>query len=239
MKKPSWSVSEPVPCGLRCRFLLLTAAAGWRWKLRSAAVFALLGGLTSLLLQPTAVGDSLWKKEVARPMFSDKRASRAGDLLTVIVQENNSASKDKNSKTSKSSSMDASIASFLYGPAASSLLTKAGQMPALKYNLKNDFDGGGAIKNSEQIIARIGVRVIDVLPNGNLVIEGTRETAFSGEQQTIVLRGVVRPDDILAGNNVSSSCIADATIKFVSNGTLSDSQKKGWFNRIWDKISPF
>lgn len=198
-----------------------------------------MASLCGLLIPTATFGDSLWQSEVARPMYADKRASRVGDLITVIVAENNSASKDKKTKTSKSAGMDASIASFLYSPAASGLLTKGGSMPALKYSSKNDFDGGGSINNSEQIIARIGVRVIDVLPNGNLVIEGTRETAFSGEQQTIVLRGVVRPEDILSGNSVSSSSIADATIKFVAKGTLTDSQKKGWFSRIWDKVSPF
>ena len=172
-------------------------------------------------------------------MFADKRATRVGDLLTVIVQENNSASKDKNTKTAKSTGMDASIASFLYSPGASKLLTQAGQMPALKYSSKNEFDGGGSINKSEQIVARIAVRVTDVLPNGNLVFEGTRETAFSGEQQTIVLRGVVRRDDISSANSVSSSSIADATIKFISKGSISDSQKKGWFSRVFDKVSPF
>lgn len=181
------------------------------------------------------MADSLWQNEISRPMFADKRASQVGDLLTIIVQENNSASKDKNTKTSKSSSVDASIASFLY----SGFLAKGGQMPALKYDLKNDFAGGGTINNSEQIIARIGVRVIDVLPNRNLVFEGTRETAFSGEQQTIVLRGVVRSDDITSANEVPSSSVADATIKFIGKGAISDSQKKGWFNRILDKVSPF
>ncbi len=198
-------------------------------------------GLAGFLLLPLAASaDSLWVDEVARPMFADKRAGNVGDLLTVVVQENNSASKDKNTKTSKTSNMDAAVATFLYSTAAAGgFMTKNGQMPALKYNYKNDFEGGGAINNSESIVARIGVRVVDVLPNRNLVIEGTRETAFSGEQQTIVLRGVVNPDNITAGNTVLSQNIADATIKFVSKGALSDSQRKGWFNKIWDKISPF
>jgi flagellar L-ring protein precursor FlgH len=184
-------------------------------------------------------GDSLWQDEVSRPICSDKRAVAVGDILTVVVQENNSASKKKNTKTDKTSGMDASIASFFYSPASSGLLTKGGQMPALKFNSANSFAGGGSIDNSETIVARIGVRVVDVLPNRNLVIEGTRESGFSGEQQTIVLRGVVRPDDITAGNSIYSYNIADATIRFVSKGALSDSQRKGWFNKVWDKVTPF
>ena len=196
-------------------------------------------GLTVVGIPSNSRGDSLWQENVARPMFADKRAEAVGDLITVVVQENNSASKDKNTKTAKTSNLDAAIATFLYSPAASSFLTKEGQMPAVKWKYQNDFAGGGSINNTESIIARIGVRVVDVLPNRNLVVEGTRDTAFSGEQQTIILRGVVNPDNITAGNTVLSQNLADATIKFVSKGALSDSQRKGWFNKIWDKLSPF
>ena len=84
-------------------------------------------------------------------MFSDSRALRLGDILTIVVQENTSTSKDNNTQTSKKSALDASIATFLYSPAASGLLTKGGQMPAIKYNSKHDFDGGGKINNSEKL----------------------------------------------------------------------------------------
>src|SRR5262249_16286611 len=131
------------------------------------------------------------------------------------------------------------ITSFLYGPGASGLLTKGGQYPALKYNAANDFTGGGKINNSETITARIAVRVVDVLPNGNMVIEGTRKTAFAGEMQDAVLHGVVRSEDVTAGNTVFSYNIADATVKYVSKGSVSSTQKKGWFTRAWEAVSPF
>src|SRR5437867_5539696 len=119
-------------------------------------------------------------------MFADKRAIGIGDILTIIVQENTSTTKDNNTKTSKKSGVDASISSFLYSPMASGLLTKGGKLPALKFDVKNDFDGGGKINNSEKIVARIAVTVIDRLPNHNLVVQGTRRTAFSGETQDAV-----------------------------------------------------
>ena len=211
------------------------AAAAGRLRAGASVLVAALG----LAGAVEARADSLWQDDVSRPMFADKRAGAVGDLLTVIVQENNSASKDKSTKTAKNSSMDASLSTFLYAPAASGMLTKGGQMPAMKWGSKNSFDGGGSINNTEQIVARITVRVVDVLPNRNLVIEGTRDTAFSGEQQTIVMRGVVRPDDVAANNTVYSYNIADAAIKFVAKGALTDSQNKGWFNKVWDKVSPF
>ncbi|MBI5385914.1 MAG: flagellar basal body L-ring protein FlgH [Verrucomicrobia bacterium] len=194
----------------------------------------------ALLLYPIALmADSLWRDDVAKPMFADKRAVNVGDIITIVVQENTTTSKDNNTKTSKQNGMDASISSFLYSPAASGLLTKGGTLPALKWNNKNEFTGGGAINNSEKIVARIAARVVDVLPNRNLVIEGQRETAFGGENQTLVLRGVIRSEDVAANNTIYSYNIADATIRIVSKGTITDSQKKGWAMKLWDKISPF
>jgi flagellar L-ring protein precursor FlgH len=182
---------------------------------------------------------SLWKEDFSRSMVADKRAHRVGDILTILVQETSTASKDNSTKTSKKSSVDAAINTFFYSPAASTLLTKGGRLPAMQFQGKQDFDGGGQINNSERITTRLAVRVTDVLPNGALLIEGRRETSFSGEKQQVVLRGMVRSEDVTANNTVFSYNIADATIQFVSKGTISDNQRKGWFLRIWEKLTPF
>jgi len=185
-----------------------------------------------------AKAQSLWK-ENSVAVTADKKAQKVGDILTILVQESATATKDNSTSTAKSTTADMGITSFLYGPGASSFLTRDGQYPALKYNAKNDFTGGGKINNSEVITARIAVRVTDVLPNGNLVIEGSKHTSFSGESQDAILRGTVRIDDVTANNTVFSYNVADATIKYVSKGTVSNVQKKGWFTRILDKINPF
>ncbi|HYE32428.1 MAG TPA: flagellar basal body L-ring protein FlgH [Methylomirabilota bacterium] len=182
---------------------------------------------------------SLWQHQSARPLVADKRAAAVGDILTVVIQESNSASKDNNTQTAKRSSIDASIASLFFSPAASKFGTKGGQLPALKTDAKQEFTGGGKISNTEKMTARIAVRVIDVLPNGNLVIEGVRQIAFSGETQDAVLRGVVRKEDVTSSNTIFSYQIADATIKYISKGTVSDNQRKGWFTKVWDKVTPF
>jgi flagellar L-ring protein precursor FlgH len=194
--------------------------------------------LAGLVLLPVAASSqSLWRDD-SRSMFADKRAAAAGDIVTIVVQENTTASKDNKTSTSKQAAVDAALAAFLYSPTASGLLTKNGQLPALKFNSKTDFTGGGTINNSENIIARIAVRIVDILPNRQYVVEGKRETAFSGEKQTILLRGVIRADDITSGNTVFSYNVSDATIHILSKGTVTDSQRKGWFMRIWDKLSP-
>lgn len=182
---------------------------------------------------------SLWHDEISRAMFADKRATGVGDIITIIVSETSTASKNNETKTEKKSSLSAAITSFLYSPGASGLLTKKGQLPAMAYNSDINHDGAGSINNSETVVAKIAVRIVDVLPNRNLIVEGRRETAFSGEKQTIVLRGTVRQDDVASDNTVFSYNVADATIQIIGKGTVSDVQRKGWFTRLWDKLTPF
>lgn len=182
---------------------------------------------------------SLWKPELSRSMIADKRATVIGDIITIVIQENNSASKDNSTQTSKKSSIDAAVEAFLYSPDASKLLTHNGKLPAMKMAGNQDFAGSGKIANNEKVTARIAARVVDVLPNKNLVIEGTRQIAFSGESQDAVLRGVIRAEDIAANNTIFSYNIADATIRYISKGTVTDNQRKGWFTKVWEKVTPF
>lgn len=193
----------------------------------------------AVVLSFPATADSLWHDASSRSLISDVRARSVGDILTILVQENNSASKDNSTSTSKKTGIDSSVSSFLFGAAQDKFLTKGGQYPALKVNGNSSFDGGGKISNSETITARISVRVVDVLPNGNLVIEGSRRTSFAGESQDAILRGVVRSDDVQSNNTVFSYNIADATIRYLSKGSVSDAQGKGWFHKAWDKVAPF
>jgi len=197
----------------------------------AAAVFA---------LAPLAAhAQVLWRDEVSRSVFADKRARNVGDIVTVVIAENTISKKENSTSTKKDSSIDSAISTFLYSPAASGLLTKGGQMPAVKLKGSTAFEGGGQINNSEQITARFGVQVVDTLPNGNLIIEGRRQTKISGETTDAVLRGVVRGEDVTSANTIFSYQLADATIQYTSKGVVSDSQRKGWFMRLWDKFMPF
>jgi flagellar L-ring protein precursor FlgH len=185
--------------------------------------------------QSAAQAQSLWRDDVVRPMFADKRGANIGDIITIVVQETTTASKNNETKTEKNSGLTAAVSSFLYP----GFLQYKGSMPAVQYNSDIKHDGTGAINNSETIVAHVAVKVMDVLPNHNLVIEGRRETSFSSEHQTIVLHGIVRPEDIGSDNTVLSQNVADATIQIVGKGTVTDSQRKGWFTQIWDKVNPF
>jgi flagellar L-ring protein precursor FlgH len=182
-----------------------------------------------------AAAQSLWNDSVSKPMFADKRASSVGDILTIVVQESSSANKNNETKTEKNSSWTAAVTSFLFP----GFLQFKGSTPAVNYNSDLKHDGSGAINNSETIVAQVAVKIIDVLPNRNLVIEGKRDTSFGDEHQTIILHGIVRADDVTAANTVLSYNVADATISILSDGSVTDSTKKGWFTRILGKVNPF
>jgi flagellar L-ring protein precursor FlgH len=122
-----------------------------------------------------------------------------------------------------------------------------------KLNILNPVDTNyesqntGKMENTQRIRFNMAVQVIDTLPNGNLVIEGVKQVGFSNERQFISLRGVIRPTDILFGlkaaTNVAPSIlsrhIADARYEVVSEGSLSDSAKRGWLQKLDDKITPY
>lgn len=207
------------------------------------AVTAVLAPLVCLsfgLVAPlSAANGSLWTDASARLLVADNRARNVGDILTIVVDENNESAKQNNTKTAKKTGISASISSFLFGPAKDGFLTRGGKYPAMDMKSDKSFEGGGTINNSERITARIAVRVTEVLPNGHMMLEGRRMTLVGGEEQEAVLRGLVRQEDIQPGNTVMSYNVADASIKFVSKGTVTDSQRRGWFTRAFDKITPF
>lgn len=191
--------------------------------------------LLPLCFQTLVWAQSLWHDDISRSLVADRRASGIGDILTIVVSEISSANKNNETKTEKNSSWTAAFTSFLYP----GFLQYKGTTPAVQYNSDLKHDGSGAINNSETIVAQVTVKVTDVLPNHNLVIEGKRETSFAGEHQSIFLRGIVRPEDISPTNTISSCDVADATIQIIGKGTVTDSQNKGWFTRILDKVNPF
>lgn len=188
-----------------------------------------------------AESGSLWERARGREtaMVSDRRARHVGDILTVVVQETASVSASRSTKTDKSSAVDNAVSQFLFPVSASNMGTHNGELPATSLSSSNSFQGGGEISDRQTVSARTAVTIVDVLPNGNLVIEGRRYVAYANEKQYAVLHGIVRPDDIQSGNLVVSSAIADARVEFSSKGAISSVQRKGWFTRVFDTLNPF
>ena len=203
---------------------------------------------------------SLWREGVTdeRGIFADKRARVVGDILTVVVDESVGMSNSLNLKTNKESKSGVEgfasnlLNQFING-VPNMLIRRHNQdaavsgsnaivipsVPSLPVSGANSFNGGGTIQNNQTFSGKIAVQVTDVLPNGNLIVEGLREVSFSKERQVASLRGTVRPYDIQPNNVVLSSNIMNAEIQIVSEGPLTDAQKKGWLLKINDKISPF
>ena len=200
--------------------------------------FCLTGLSVCFLALGQAQADSLWSKETAVSLYTDHKAKRVGDIITVIVLESNSASRNSSAKTEKKSDINASISDFINPNLAGKVLGKV-QSPKLGTTSQSKFEGKGAVNNSGSFNSRFAVRVVDVLPNNNLIIEGVRRTTFSRESQTIILKGTVRPRDVTPLNTVYSYHLADVSIGLKDEGAVSDSLKKGWFSKLWGKIAPF
>jgi len=191
----------------------------------------------SLLLTASTLADSLWSSS-SDSMYADRKASRKGDILTVVVQESADASSTQNKEATRKSTTSDAISQFIFPPALSGLGTHAGALPALSTAGSSDYTGGGKVSNSQSLNSQAAVLVTDVLPNGNMVIEGVRLVTFSGETQYVVLHGLVRPDDISSTDQVLSSHIAEAKVEFVNKGALMDAEKKGWLSSIYEKLRP-
>ncbi len=107
-------------------------------------------------------------------------------------------------------------------------------IPEMSTSQGDNFSSKGSINNTNKVTARITVKVIEVKPNGNLVISGTQNIKQNGESQTITLSGLVRPSDIQADNTVYSSSIADAKLNVAGNGPLASKQRQGILTQIWN-----
>jgi flagellar L-ring protein precursor FlgH len=198
------------------------------------AIFALV--IFIIAFTSSAHADSLWTTsgQPARSMSADRKAAAKGDILTIVIAESAVAQSSQNKSSNRESSLQDAISRFIY-PA---LGAHKGELPGIATSGKSSFSGGGDVSNSQSLSARAAVQVIDVLPNGNLVIEGVRVVTFSGETQYVVLRGIVRHDDIARDNSVISTNIADARVEFHSEGTLTEAQKRGWLAKIYEKLRP-
>lgn len=208
---------------------------------KSASEFRAACAAALLVLGTTeAVAGSLWTPTAGdRGMFADRKAARSGDILTIVVVESVAASNTQSKSSTRENSLEDAVNQFLFSVATSKFGTHGGELPATDIKGKSSYSGGGQVVNNQSLSSRAAVLVTDVMPNGNLVIEGVRVVTFSGETQYVVLHGLVRPDDIAADNTILSSNIADARVEFVTEGALTDAQKRGWLSKLYEKLRPF
>lgn len=184
---------------------------------------------------------SLWQQS-NRSMFSDRKAREVGDIVTVLISENASASKQASTSTDRKSTMSAGIPNF-FGLENSTAITGATNPIDLSNlvsaDFSNGFDGSGSTSRKENLVASLTTQVVGRYPNGQLKIRGGKEVMVNNEVQIIYLTGIIRPVDITAANTVSSTKILNARISYTGKGAISDKQKPGWGMRMLDNIWPF
>ena len=184
--------------------------------------------------------NSLWRSG-ARAFFIDQRAAKVGDILTVQIEINDSAQTSNASNSSRTSGMEAAAPS-LFGLTGSlgRLLPPGTDLAAgieTNSNMKNA--GSGAVTRSEKISLTIAAVVSTVLPNGNLVIQGTQEVRTNAELRQLTIAGIVRPEDITSANTVKHSQIAEARISYGGRGDISRVQKTPAVQSLVERFTPF
>jgi flagellar L-ring protein FlgH len=186
-----------------------------------------------------ATPGSLWI-EGRNGLFADHKARQIGDILTVAIFEKASASKEATTSTGRKSSASADL-TRLFGLERNIATINRGIDPTslISTGYENDFKGSGSTTRKEDLVATLSTRVVEVLPSGNLRIEGGKTVTVNNEDQIIRLAGIVRPADISYDNFIDSKYILDARISYTGKGVISDKQKPGWLVRVLDNIWPF
>src|SRR5450432_3973705 len=173
-----------------------------------------------------ATANSLWRTG-ARTFFNDQRAGKVGDILTVLINIDDSAKTTNATSSSRTSGVTAGIPHLLGLESNLGKILPGGFDPAnaLSTNSKTTNDGAGAVNRAEKISLTVAAVVSAVLPNGNLVIQGTQEVRTNAEVRQLTVAGIVRPEDISSANTIKHTQIAEARISYGGRGDISRVQK--------------
>lgn len=214
----------------------------------TAATMALLAGCSSVpptnVHQPMTArpnprpdnpyaNGSIYNAATSRPLFEDRKARFVGDTITINIVENTSASTKSNSSSERTSSIAAAT------PTIQGVPGKSFQGLTLGASSSNTFDGKGEAAANNVFTGTITATVIEVLPNGNLLVSGEKQVAIGHGQEYIRISGVVNPSFVSATNTISSSRIADARIEYKESGYISEAQAMGWLARFFLSVLPF
>ena len=217
----------------------------------AAAVFALLSGCAAIqatppsaVHQPMSVrpeamatalpaNGAIYQTVQARPLFEDRRARRIGDTITINLVERNTAQKSANANATRNGNMTAGI-----GPISRLPLSGLNGLE-LEAEAESDFNGKGAAAANNVFTGTITVTVIEVMPNGNLLVSGEKQVSIGAGTEYIRLSGIVNPYFISTANSISSANVADARIEYKESGVISEAQVMGWLARFFLSVLPF
>lgn len=172
---------------------------------------------------------SLFKQNYVNNIYSDSKAHRVGDIISVILSENTQAQKNAKTELSKENT---SALDPIIGLGGTPLTFKNDNIQ-FGFNQTNEFEGDSKSNQSNSLNGNISVHVLRVLPNGNLMIRGEKWMTLNNGDEYIRLTGVIRAQDISSGNTIVSSKVANARIQYSGTGTFADAQEQGWLSKFF------
>ncbi len=181
--------------------------------------------------------NSLWRNG-SRAFFKDQRAHQIGDILTIKVKIADKAQLDNQTKRERTAGEDSGITN-LFGLTKLPFTRQAIPNRLLTTDSTTTNDGKGNINRQEILQTNVAAVVTQVLPNGNLVIEGKQEVRVNFEMRELIVAGIVRPEDIEADNTMDSQKIAQARISYGGRGQITDIQQPRWGQQLFEHIMPF
>lgn len=159
-------------------------------------------------------------------LYTDKKGKGVGDVVTILILEAAEASNDTRTQTDEESSAGVNVQA---GTGIARFLPSAGA----GFNTDVEYDGKGKTSRNGELKATITAHIVQVMDNGNLLVEGSKLVTINDEQEVIEVSGVIRPDDIAQDNTVLSSKLAEAVIRYSGNGEQANAQKQGIFTRFF------
>lgn len=192
-------------------------------------------------IKKTPLPGTIWAGENAvNSLFADRRAKRVNDVVTIVVSENSVGGNNANTNTSRDTSTNAGVTSVL-GMEGSilDLLRKGTANISVGGTSSNSLKGVGQTSRDGNLMATMSARVMNILENGNFLIEGRKQVTINAEDQYLILTGIIRPDDIATDNTILSQYLADAKIVYTGKGVVDDKMRPGWLTRIVDWVWPF
>lgn len=218
------------------------------WMLLLALGFGLLSGCAQLPRasvvgdqeqvdipepQPAQANGSIYQAFGGfHPLFEDRRPRQVGDILTIVLDEQVSASKNSQSSMNRAGSASLDLAQL---PDALERLSELG----FDVSAGNNFNAGGSSQANNTLTGTITVSVLQVMSNGNLRVRGEKQIGINQGVEFVRFSGVVNPRTITGQNTVPSTAVADARIEYVGSGYISEAQHMGWLQRFFLNVSPF
>ncbi|WP_447045164.1 flagellar basal body L-ring protein FlgH [Vreelandella sp. H-I2] len=217
---------------LACLALLMLVVAGCA-QIPRASVVGEQEQISIVDRPPPIPNGSIYQaRQGYQPLFEDRRPRSIGDILTIVLDEEVSASKNSQSNAGRSGSATLELAQL---PDVLDTLAEYG----FDVSGANDFTGSGGSQANNSFTGTITVSVLEVMNNGNLRVRGEKQIAINQGTEFIRFSGVVNPRTITAQNTVPSTQVADARIEYVGDGYINEAQHMGWLQRFFLNVSPF